>query len=130
MLNDRDSMFNCGGFFLLALLLLIAVGCSEQKANDSREQVRKGAADATAEVKKDATAIAQGVKEGWNRDKKSALNLNSASKAQLLNLPGITKAKADEIVKGRPYSDKHELVTRGILSENEYDRIADAITVN
>ena len=104
--------------------------CNQQKANDSREQLRKGAAAATEEIKKDSTAIAQGVKEGWNRDKKGLVNVNSANKTQLLDLPGITAANADRIIKARPYRDKHDLVTKGVLSENQYQRIADSISVD
>ena len=84
----------------------------------------------TEEIKKDSTAIAQGVKEGWNRDKKGLVNVNSANKTQLLDLPGITAANADRIIKARPYRDKHDLVTKGVLSENQYQRIADSISVD
>ncbi|HZR28518.1 MAG TPA: helix-hairpin-helix domain-containing protein [Terriglobales bacterium] len=125
-----SKLFKSASLILILGILLFIAGCSEQKANDSRDQLRKGAAAATEEIKKDSTAIAQGVKEGWNRDKKGLVNINSASKAELLNLPGVTQRNADAIIKARPYEDKHELVTKGLLSENEYGRIADSITVN
>jgi len=48
----------------------------------------------------------------------------------LLDLPGITEANADSIIKTRPYQDKYDLVTKGVLSENKYRRIADSITTN
>lgn len=116
------------GFSFLSFVLLLALGCSQQKAAD-RDKIREGAAAATAEVKKDTSAVVEGVKEGWNRDNKGLVNVNSATKAQLLNLPGITQPTADALIQGRPYTDKHELVTKGIVSENEYARIAGTITV-
>jgi competence protein ComEA len=70
----------------------------------------------------------EGIKEGWNRDK--TVDLNSASKTQLLSLPGITAPKADRMISGRPYASKHELVTKKILSESEYDKIAGRVVVN
>lgn len=124
------KLFKFACFILFVGVVIATVTCNEQKANDSREQIRKGAASATEEIKKDSTAIAQGVKEGWNRDKKGMVNINSVGKTQLLDLPGITTAAADRIIKARPYHDKHELVTKGVLSENQYQRIADSITVD
>jgi len=116
------------GFSFVSFVLLLALGCNQQQAAD-RDKIKEGAAAATAEVKKDTSAVVEGVKEGWNRDNKGLVNVNSAKKAQLLNLPGITQQTADALIKGRPYTDKHELVTKGIVSENEYGRIAGNITV-
>jgi len=36
---------------------------------------------------------------------------------------------ARRIVEGRPYGDAHELVDRRILTEREFGRIADRVTV-
>jgi DNA uptake protein ComE-like DNA-binding protein len=41
------------------------------------------------------------VKERWSRDK--PLNLNAATKEQLMALPGITAAEPDKVIAGRPY---------------------------
>ncbi len=125
-----SKLFKFACFILLAAAVLFTITCSQQKANDSRDQLRKGAAAATEEIKKDSSAIAQGVKEGWNRDRPGLVNINSADKTQLLDLPGITQADANRIVKARPFQAKHELVTRGLVSENEYQRIADRITTD
>ena|SRR6266850_645487 len=111
----------------LFCVLLLAAGCSQQKGADNTEKIREGTAKATAEVKKNTTAVVEGVKEGWNRDKTDSVNLNAATKSQLLTLPGITEAKANRVIAGRPYSDKHDLVTKKILTEGEYVKIADRI---
>jgi Helix-hairpin-helix motif len=70
----------------------------------------------------------QEVKDRWNRDK--PLNLNAATKEELMTLPGMTTAEADKVIAGRPYEDAGELVTRGILPKNHYDKIADRVTVH
>lgn len=106
---------------LLALLLLALAGCTQQNPQELKEKT----AQATAEVKRDARAVAQGIREGWSRDK--PLDLNSASKEQLVTLPGMTEAQADRVIGGRPYSDPHELLSRGILRKAEYQKIADRV---
>src|SRR5512146_401168 len=113
---------------LTALLLcLFLTGCTGCFSNPNPEQVREKTAAATATIKTDAKAMAQGVREGWNRDK--PLDLNSASKDQLQSLPGITAAQADRIIASRPYDKPADLLTRRILSRSAYDRIAPRITV-
>jgi DNA uptake protein ComE-like DNA-binding protein len=87
--------------------------------------LREKTAQATSEVSRDAKAMAEGVKEGLSRDK--TINLNKASKDDLLSLPGVTDHEADRIVAERPYSNTHELVSRRIVSQDEYDRIKDRI---
>ncbi len=70
--------------------------------------------------------MAQGVKEGWNRDQ--PLDINKASKDQLLSLPGMSSEGADRIIGGRPYSSASELVSRRVISQSEYDKIKDQVT--
>jgi|GraSoiStandDraft_4_1057263.scaffolds.fasta_scaffold618636_2 radical SAM superfamily enzyme with C-terminal helix-hairpin-helix motif len=103
------------------LLVLGLAGCTQQNPQDLKEKT----AQATAEVKRDARAVAEGIREGWSRDK--PLDLNSASKEQLVTLPGMTEAQADRVIGGRPYSDPHELLSRGILRKAEYQKIADRV---
>jgi DNA uptake protein ComE-like DNA-binding protein len=55
--------------------------------------------------------------------------MNHASKAQLTSLPGIDDAAADRIIGGRPYASEHELLERRIVSRDEYNKIADSVTV-
>jgi DNA uptake protein ComE-like DNA-binding protein len=69
--------------------------------------------------------VAEGVKEGWSRDK--PLDLNKATRNQMEDLPGVTRAQADQIVAGRPYDAPHQLVTRRILTETEYSKISDRV---
>ncbi len=55
------------------------------------------------------------------------IDINSAAKADLEGLKGVGPARADAIVKGRPYKGKDELVTKKIVPENVYADIKDKI---
>jgi len=57
----------------------------------------------------------------------SAVELNTATAAQLQTLPGITAAYARRIISNRPYKVKHELETRKILPPEIYRRIRDRV---
>jgi competence protein ComEA len=107
---------------ILALASLCGLaGCAP---NQSPQELREKTAQATAELKTNAKAVAEGVREGWSRDK--PLNLNSATREQLVSLP-LTGEEADAVMSGRPYNDPDELVTRRILPKSKYDKISDRI---
>jgi competence protein ComEA len=55
------------------------------------------------------------------------LDINSATKAELMKLPGIGDAYSDKIIKGRPYKGKNELVSKNIIPEATYTKIKDLI---
>ena len=105
-------------------LLLLSAGCTSQKS--SPDEVREKTAQATSEIKNDAKALADGVKEGWNRNQ--PLDVNSASKEQLQSLPGMSTEGAERIIESRPYGSASELVSRRVISQQEYDKIKDQVT--
>ena len=55
------------------------------------------------------------------------VDINSASKDELDKLPGVGSARADAIIKGRPYKGKNELADKKIIPQNVYDGIKDRI---
>ena len=55
------------------------------------------------------------------------IDINSATKAELEPLKGIGPARAEAIIKGRPYKGKDELVQKKIVPENVYADIKDKI---
>ncbi len=55
-------------------------------------------------------------------------NVNTASAADLAKiLPGIGKARADKIVAGRPYQTPQDLVAKGIITQDAFDKVKNLV---
>jgi len=138
--------------FCLVMMLLGLSGCTSNNQNAQQQQAedektRQEAADTTQKAKEDAKkaaqkldeaskklahqaeVVSQGVKEGWNRDNVHVADLNTGSQADLRSLPGLSDDDAQKIISGRPYKSTHELVARGIVSEEKFREIGNRIVV-
>lgn len=113
---------------LTAGFVLVLVGCMSCSVHQNPQQLKEKTAETTAALKRDAKAVAAGVREGWSRDR--PLDLNHATQPQLESLQGINAAKADRIIANRPYSKPDELLSRGVLSRRDYDTISKLVTVH
>jgi len=93
---------------LLGLVILLAIPTGLAQSGSAATQTKQAAAAAA--------------------DKKAELvDINSASKDQLDALPGIGKAYSDKIIKNRPYANKTQLVSKGVVPQATYDKIKDLI---
>lgn len=96
--------------FLTVLVFLIAalsfVGCNQSSNVNKSQALRQADAAPTSH---------------------DLVDLNSASKTQLIGLPGIGEAHAQQIIDGRPYREKTDLVSRKIISRALYDLIKDQV---
>lgn len=132
------------------LILLWLAACSNRPRNDQQlqqqaaqttEQVKAGAKQAAQDAKiaaanaeRKADDIAAGVKEGMNGKtspdvpEPGSIDINAAPESRLTTLPGITDGRARRIIDGRPYDRPHDLVSKGVLTQAQYNRISGQIT--
>jgi len=57
----------------------------------------------------------------------SRVDINHASAVELAKVPGLMPSWAGRIVRFRPYRSKQDLVDRGVLPSDVYDRIKDYV---
>lgn len=57
------------------------------------------------------------------------ININKATIVELDTLWGIGSARAESIVKNRPYQSLEELITKNVLTKSIFDRNKDLLTV-
>ena len=55
------------------------------------------------------------------------IDINSASKEDLMKLAGIGDVTADKIIAGRPYARKDQLVTKKVVPQATFDKIKDNV---
>jgi DNA uptake protein ComE-like DNA-binding protein len=55
------------------------------------------------------------------------IDINHASAAELMKIPGMTQTWAARIVRFRPYRTKQDLVDQGVVTTQVYNRIKDFV---
>jgi DNA uptake protein ComE-like DNA-binding protein len=84
---------------------------------------------ATASWAADPKAAAKAAPAPEKKVEKAAepIDLNTATKEQLMTLTGVGEATAQQIIKNRPYAKKDQLKSKKILTDQGYDKIKDKI---
>ena len=80
--------------------------------------VGSAAAQTKTTEKKSAPAAKSADKNG------DLMDINSATKQQLMTLTGIGDAYAQKIIDNRPYRGKDELVSKKVIPQATYDKIS------
>ena len=114
-----------------ATLLLAASMAFAADVKVATPDVKGAAKGAAADTKASAVATKDAAK-GAAADTKAAakaklVDINSASEAELKSVPGIGDAYAAKIIAGRPYANKAQLKSRGILPAPVYEKTKDLI---
>ena len=76
------------------------------------------------------SGMAEAPLQAWGEAKSGRadlIDINHANAAQLKALPGIGDAYAAAIVKHRPYKNKTQLLSGGVIPEAAYNKIRDKI---
>ena len=76
-------------------------------------------APATAPAKAPATHATHAKAAAWPK-----VDLNSATREELVKLPGIGEATADKIIAARPFKMKSELMSKGLVTKAQYSKLA------
>jgi len=58
------------------------------------------------------------------------IDINHARLDELLRVPGMTRSWAGRIIRFRPYRTKQDLLDRGVVSSEVYDRIKENIVAH
>lgn len=102
-----------GRLFSLLLLAALPLGSLAAQAA-SKTPKAASAAKTTAKATQDNKA---------SKAKNVMVDLNSATAAELAALPAIGDATAAKIIAGRPYKTKKDLVSKKILTADQYSKI-------
>src|SRR5438477_13021662 len=111
--------------YLLALVCTLAIALAgsssyaQTKAKTAKPAARSTAAATTKDAGTPATKAAA--------PSSALLDLNSASKNDLVALPGIGEVYAQKLIEGRPYARKDQLVSKKIVPQATYDKIKDQV---
>src|SRR5215467_7814141 len=86
-------------------------------------QGKKGGKAAKAATKQAAPAATP------SGENDNALDLNSAPVEKLMTLNGVDLMTAKKIVAARPYKNKNEVVSKKVMSQEDFNKIARGVTV-
>ena len=119
---------------ILFAFALAALPAAAQTATQTQGDQSKSAMHSAGTATKDAAKdVGSATKKGTlaATDKVTGkIDINSASRDQLLGIVGIGDATADKIIAARPYKTKRDLLTRKIVNQATYAKITDKIVVH
>ena len=119
-----------------------AAAVTEAAAKDVAEGTKKVAKKTAKVAKTVATETVDATKTGTKKvvaavepKKKTTapvggkVNLNTATRAELIALPGIGEANADKIIKARPIASVEDLSAKKIIQNQYYEKVKGLVSV-
>src|SRR5438445_7608343 len=112
-------------FLLSALVLATSLSFAQNDQTGASTSSNQSTTTTTTTTKKNRKSKKDADTSASDTSSKTSgkLDLNTATKDQLMSLPGITDADAQKIIDGRPYRAKNQLLSKGIISKDEYAKI-------
>jgi DNA uptake protein ComE-like DNA-binding protein len=108
--------------------LAIALGASFAAAQE-QEQQQQQQTDPSQPSTQQGTMQEGGTQQGTQpggytqTNPSGKVNLNTATKEDLMTLPGVDENTAQKIIDNRPYSNPKDLVKKGVVSKSEFKHI-------
>jgi competence protein ComEA len=104
------------GVVILALIVTGSLSFAAEQKAPAKAAPAKQAASQPAQA-------APAKQPAGKHAKAALLDINSATKEQLMTLEGIGDATAQNIIAGRPYAKKDQLLSKKIVPAAAYDKI-------
>jgi competence protein ComEA len=129
---NRISSWSILAAFVLALALPVAARAQGTAPSGSASMQNDTQAPAAPDAAKKEEPKAAKKSEKAKGKMKAApaapkVDINSASKEDLMKLPGIGDAIADKIIAGRPYKTKSELLSKKMMTKSAYSKVSHMI---
>ena len=87
-----------------------------------------GGADVWEQVREQQTGPQRQVAEEAERESEAVAEvLNTATKDELMSVPGIGPATAKQIIRNRPYESEEEALQEGVLPEVKVERVKEEL---
>lgn len=107
----------------LALLGLLATSGLSAQATAAATKPAASQQPATRATAKPTAMAARPAGAPAAKPAHELVNLNTATREQLVALPGIGETYADAIIKARPFASKSELASKKVLPEATYKKV-------
>lgn len=120
-----DSNYRLKVLYCLLVALVLVANSHATSGNEKQSVVERF--NTVHDAK--STKSSQQAVNNPSANNKKLIDINKASKAELMTLPAIGEMEANKIIAGRPYNSKADIVTHGQLSGGVYQIIKPRIVV-
>jgi len=122
-------------FLAVMLALALPVFALAQQSGNSGSTTPPATNDNSASMNTGSSTTAPAAEHHSSSHKHSTakmpkIDLNTASKDDLMKVPGMTSDTADKIIAARPFKSKGELESKKIVTKTEYNKMSSHFVVH